>query len=92
MYTKVHEIHPSKTGPLFIHFEGQPLTRYQFIASLTRCLDIFGICSTSYDSHCSNYILVMQGVYDDVIQARGRWRSHVSYIYSLIYLCVCVFT
>ena len=80
------QIHPSKTGPLFTHFGGQPITRYQFVATLTQCLKILGIDSTKYNSHSFRIgaatTLAMQGVGSDTIQAAGRWRSNVfrSYI------------
>jgi hypothetical protein len=92
------QIHPSKTGPLFTHFGGQPLTRYQFVATLTQCFKILGIDSTKYNSHSFKIgaatTLAMQCVGSDTIQAAGRWRSNVfrsyirfipSYIYYSIF-------
>lgn len=47
MHAHLH-MHTSQTGPLFIHFEGQPLTRYQFITILKRCLNAIGVDSSNY--------------------------------------------
>lgn len=45
------QIFTAEVSRLFIHFEGQPLTCYQFITILKRCLDIMGIDSSNYNLH-----------------------------------------
>lgn len=37
---KYQQIRTAKAGPVFIHFEGQSFTRYQFITILKQCLEI----------------------------------------------------
>lgn len=79
MHAYLH-MRTSQTGPLFIHFEGQPLTRYQFITILKRCLNAIGVDSSNYNSHSFRIgaatTLAIQGVHSDVIQGSGRWRSN----------------
>lgn len=79
------QYHPAKKGPLFVHFGGQPLTRYQFCATLNRCLTILGIDTTNYNSHSFRIgaatTLAMQGAHSNVIQAAGRWCSNVFHSY-----------
>lgn len=79
-------VRPNTPGPLFCHFSGQPLTRYQFSAMLTKTLHTLGIYSTEYKSHSFRIgaatTLAHQGYNNDIIQAAGRWHSNVyaSYI------------
>lgn len=79
------QIHPTKTGPLFIHFGGEPLTRYQFVATLNRSLKVLGIDSTKYNSHSFKIgaatTIAKQSVNSDTIQAAGRWRSNAFHSY-----------
>lgn len=72
-------IRPHIEGPLFCHFGGNPLTRYQFTSMLKRALCTLGISQTNYGSHsfrigCATHA-AMQGFSDEEIQLMGRWKS-----------------
>lgn len=73
-------------GPLFQHFSGSALTRYQFSTILSKCLKCCGIGAENYKSHSFRVggctALFMSGYSSEEIQTRGRWKSEVyrSYI------------
>lgn len=71
---------------LFIHYDGSPLTRYQFCSLLKKVLCFCNIKGGCYRSHsfrigaaseCS-----FRGIPDDKIKLWGRWRSsaYINYI------------
>lgn len=78
---------PKVGGPLFCHFGGDPLTRYQFASMLRKSLVVLGIPNVDYFSthsfriggatHCA-----MLGYSNEQIQIMGRWKSNAfkSYI------------
>uniref|UniRef100_A0A8W8M4Z2 Tyr recombinase domain-containing protein n=1 Tax=Magallana gigas TaxID=29159 RepID=A0A8W8M4Z2_MAGGI len=74
------------SGPLFCHYSGQPLTRYQFSSVLAKALQVLGINSKYYKSHSFRIgaatMLAQQGLSEQAIQASGRWHSQAyrSYI------------
>ncbi|XP_055997642.1 uncharacterized protein LOC125646786 isoform X2 [Ostrea edulis] len=80
------EVRAPKAGPLFCHYSGQPLTRFQFTSVLSRSLNLAGIDSRHFKSHSFRIgaatTLAQQGMSAEVIQAAGRWRSvaYQSYI------------
>ncbi|CAG2196532.1 unnamed protein product [Mytilus edulis] len=45
------KVRPPYLGPLFCHFDGSPLTRYQFSALLKRSLSVIGIENNGFKSH-----------------------------------------
>ncbi|XP_038057145.1 uncharacterized protein LOC119728820 [Patiria miniata] len=72
-------IRPSGHGPLFCHFDGSPLTAYQFNAVLKKALTFCGKGDLHYRPHSfrigaatTAYEL---GVPSTDIQQMGRWRS-----------------
>lgn len=71
---------PGTKGPLFCHFDGAPLTKYQFTAILKRSLETVGINSDHYKSHSFRIGMAttcaMDGMPDEKIQELGRWRSN----------------
>lgn len=77
---KYLQIRTAKAGPVFIHFEGQSLTRHQFITILKQCLDIMVFDSSYYYSHSFRIgaaaIPALQGVDSNAIQGSGRWFSN----------------
>lgn len=79
-------IRSGNEGPLFKHFNGSALTRYQFSALLSKCLKCCGIGAEQYKSHSFRVggctALSMAGYSVDEIQTRGRWKStaYKSYI------------
>lgn len=83
---KYLQVRPNVTGPLFCHYSGQPLTRYQFSPVLAKALQVLGINSKYYKSHSFRIgaatMLAQQGLSEQAIQASGRWHSQAyrSYI------------
>lgn len=73
------KVRPNCLGSLLCHFDGKPLTKYQFSAVLKRSLNAIGICSKRFKSHsfrigmASTY--AMEGMSDDEIKRLGRWSS-----------------
>lgn len=74
------QVRPSITGPLFCHFSGKPLTRYQFSAVLAKVLAQSSIDSKNFKSHSFRIgaatTLALQGETQHVIQLAGRWQSN----------------
>jgi hypothetical protein len=74
------------TGPLFRHFNGSPLTKYQFGALLQKSLCCAGINNGVFRSHslrigaCTTAI--RNGLDEATVKAMGRWKSnaYMSYI------------
>lgn len=77
---------PNVPGPLFCHFNGQPLTRYQFSSVLHKTLKCLGFDSSRYRTHSFRIgaatTAAMAGHSQEVIQNAGRWKSQAykSYI------------
>ena len=73
------DIRPAIQGPLFCHYGGTPLTRYQFSAILNKVLTIVGFDTRLYKTHSFRIGAVSRayemGHSDADIQAAGRWRS-----------------
>ncbi|CAG2232678.1 unnamed protein product [Mytilus edulis] len=71
---------PPVLGPLFCHFDGSPLSRYQFVTLLKKAIDLSGIDQTRYSSHSFRIgaatTLSMDGVSDSEIMRLGRWSSN----------------
>lgn len=72
---------PNYPGPLFCHFEGSALTRYQFSAILKKCFVIIGIESDKFKSHSFRIgiatICAIDGMPDEQIKQRRCWESNV---------------
>lgn len=81
---------PPIAGPLFCHFDGRALTRYQFVSVLKKTLSRAGINSTCFTSHSFRIgratTLSMEGLSDSKIMQFGRWKSNAykSYIRPII--------
>lgn len=79
-------IRPKVSGPLFCHFGGAPLTRYQFSAILQKAVNIVGLEGKGYKSHSFRIGAAtsasVNGLSDEEIKILGRWRSGIvsSYI------------
>lgn len=69
----------SKSGLLFCHFGGLPLTRYQFCAVLQKTLKIHGLDRDKYTSHSFRIgaasTASARGVDEESIRKMGRWSS-----------------
>ncbi|VDI73212.1 Hypothetical predicted protein [Mytilus galloprovincialis] len=74
------KLRPPVLGPLFCHFDGSPLSRYQFVTLLKKAIDLSGIDQTRYSSHSFRIgaatTLSMDGVSDSEIMRLGRWSSN----------------
>ena len=67
---------PPIPGPLFCHFDGSPLTRYQFVVILKKTLLRVGDTYKCYSSHsfrigCATNLSI-EGVSDSVIMQLGN--------------------
>ena len=73
------------SGPLFCHFSGAPLTRYQFNSILNKTLDICNIDHTNFKSHSFRIgaatTLARQGTDKEKIQVAGRRKSDAYFLY-----------
>jgi len=73
------QIRPRVDGPLFCHFNGEPLTRYQFSAILIKTLNLAGVGGGNYKAHSFRIgaatALSMAGYSDDKVKEVGRWKS-----------------
>ena len=80
---------PSTKGPLFCHFSGKPVTRYQFCAVLNKVLNFMGIDASLIRSHSFRIGAASsqfeKGVSEQEIKNLGRWRSNAykNYIRTL---------
>lgn len=80
------EVRPRLKGPLFCHFGGAPLTRYQFSSMLQRVLRVLKVDYSRYKTHSFRIgaasAAAAAGHSAEVIQTAGRWKSNVysSYI------------
>ena len=72
-------VRPTKDGPSLCHFNGSPLTRFQFSSMLTKSLKYAGIESSKYKAHSFRIgaatALSMAGYPIDEIKNLGRWKS-----------------
>ena len=68
-------------GPLFRHFDGNPLTSYQFSAMLKRSLQFLRVADSNLTSHSFRIGMAtacsIEGVTDEQIKKLGRWKSNV---------------
>lgn len=73
------KIRPTINGPLFCHYGGGPLTRYQFTALLNKTLKVIGIGTERYTSHSFRIgaatTAVVAGCSQDEVKTAGRWKS-----------------
>ena len=69
----------SSSRIFFCHLNGKPLTRYQFGAVLTKCINHLGLPSKGYRTHSFRIgaasWLAKKGVSDESIKRMGRWKS-----------------
>jgi hypothetical protein len=74
------QISPNLEGLLFCHFDGSPLTRYQFSALLKRSLSILGLRNPRLTSHSCRIgratTFANEGLPDDEIKCLDRWKSN----------------
>ena len=70
---------PKVTEQLLIHFNGKPLTRFQFQAVLKKAATFLGLDTSRFSSHSFRIgaatTAASNGAPLDVIMKKGRWRS-----------------
>ena len=70
---------PKLQGPLFVHYNGIPVTRYQFSAVLKKALACIGAPPNSYSTHSFRIgaatAAASKGISEDGIKEFGRWES-----------------
>lgn len=69
---------PSIKGPLFCHFSGAPLTRFQVSAVLARCLRFLGVtnCIRSHSFRIGACTLaISQNIPESDVRQMGRWSA-----------------
>lgn len=73
------QVRPYIDGQLFCHFDGTPLTSYQFSALLKRALNVLGIDNSQYKSHSFRIgmatTFALEGASKEQIKELGRWSS-----------------
>ena len=76
---------PSAQGPLFVHHDGSPLLKQQFIAGVKRALGKAGIDPSGYSGHSFRIgaatTAAAAGVPDHLIKTLGRWESSAYLLY-----------
>ena len=76
---KFLEIRPLKSGPLFIHFGGDVLTRYQFSSILKKGIISMGLSPSGFSPHSFRIgaatSAAINGIPIDTIKNMGRWQS-----------------
>ena len=72
-------VRPKVQGPLLLHFNNKPVTRYQFGAVLHKTLKLTGLNHTQYKTHSFRIgaatTAAALGYSDAEIKAAGRWKS-----------------
>ena len=78
--TTYAEVRPSYPGPFFCHYDGSPLTRYQFNAVLKKVLQFANLDGERISGHSFRIgaasVAYGTGVPPEEIRAMGRWRSN----------------
>ncbi|XP_076099825.1 integrase/recombinase xerD homolog, partial [Mytilus galloprovincialis] len=86
------KVRPNVAGQLFCHFDGTPVTRYQFSGVLKKSLNVLGLSQGKYSSHSFRIgaatSAAMNGLSDSEIQAMGRWKSDAFRSYIRIQQCL----
>jgi len=79
------DIRPKKQGPLFIHFNGEPLTSYQFTSMLKKGVKLMGLAPDNFSSHSFRIgaatVASLNGISEDEIMEMGRWKSSAVNLY-----------
>ena len=93
--SKYLEMRPICEGLLFIHFGGEPLTRYQFGCMLKKGIGAIGLSPGDFNTHSFRIgaatSAAVGGIPLDQIMSMGRWRSSAvnSYIRPLRFITPC---
>lgn len=79
---------PKQDGPLFCHFSGLPVTKYQFRQMIFKCLNFLGMNRANIKCHSFRIgaatTAYLQNIPEETIKQLGRWSSksntHKKYI------------
>ena len=78
-------IRPAAEGPLFIHANGTPLLKRQFVAGVRKALAAAGMDSSAYSGHSFRIgaatSAAAAGIPDHLIKTLGRWESSAYQLY-----------
>ena len=78
-------VRPPCVGPLFIHMDRTPLSRYQFQSVLRKALIACGLPVSQFKTHSFRIgaatTAALCGVHPDEIKRLGRWRSGAFRLY-----------
>ena len=81
-------IRPAAEGPLFIHANGTPLLKRQFVAGVRKALAAAGMDSSAYSGHSFRIgaatSAAAAGIPDHLIKTLGRWESSAYQLYIRI--------
>lgn len=73
-------VRPKTNGPLFVHIDGSPLTRYQFTSVLNKAINLLGLSNSHYTSHSFRIGAASdsftKGHSESEIMKKGRWYSN----------------
>ena len=73
------QVRPSRPGPLFMHFDGSCMSRYQFQAVLKKAAKHLGWAADGFSSHSFRIgaatTAAMNGIPQATIMQKGRWQS-----------------
>lgn len=79
-------------GPLLVHFDGVPLSRYQFVAVFRKCLRALGLNEKEFSSHSFRIGAATEaarnGMDAEAVKRIGRWESRRFQIYVRSHLVV----
>ena len=83
--TNFLESRPQGSGPLFIHFNRQVLSSYQFSFVLKEGIKQIGLSPASFSSHSFRIgaatTAAMSGFSEELIKTYGRWKSSAFQVY-----------
>ena len=78
-------IRPSAEGALFVHSNGAPLLKRQFVAGVRKALSLFGLDSSTYSGHSFRIGVATSaaaaGIPDHLIKTLGHWESSAYQLY-----------
>ena len=79
------EARPTCQGPLFIHFNKEPLTYFQVNHVLKKAINILGLSAKNFSSHSFRIgaatAASLGGLGDEEIKELGRWKSTAFQLY-----------
>ena len=78
-------IRPRGDGPIFVHQDGSPLLKHQFITEVRQALGAAGLNPSQYSGHSFRIgaatTAAAAGIPDHLIKTLGRWESSAYMLY-----------